>query len=91
MVIKTALAAVGLLAMSNFPSSGQVRSWLPLPDTKGTLAADVLTFTDTSINFGSRATVRIYRPDGVYEIDNSQAAEEPKASETGSMEGTVGR
>ena len=83
MVIKTALAAVGILAVSNFPSLGQVRNWLALPDAKSTIASDVLTFTDTSVNYGSRATVRIYRPDGVYQIDNSSAAPEPAPSESG--------
>lgn len=71
MVIKTALVTAGLLVMSNLPSLGQVRNWLAVPEVKGTIAADVLTFSDTSINFGPRARVRVLRPDGVYEIDNS--------------------
>ena len=72
MVIKTALATAGLLALSNLPSWGQVRDWLaPLPDIRGSIAADVLTFRDTSVNYGPRARVRVLRPEGVYEIDNS--------------------
>jgi hypothetical protein len=64
--------------MSNLPSYAQLRNWLaPLPDAKLPVAADVLTFSDTSINYGSRARVRIYRPEGVYEIDNSQAGTAP--------------
>ncbi len=73
MVIKTALVTVGLLAMSNLPSWGQVRNWLAVPETKSTIASDVPKFVDTSVNYGPRAMVRIYRPEGVYEIDNSSA------------------
>ena len=85
MVIKTALATAGVLVLSNLPSWGQVRDWLaPLPDIRGSIAADVLTFRDTSINYGPRARVRVLRPEGVYEIDNTPTTEpaseaEPKA------------
>ncbi len=81
MVIKTALVTAGLLVMSNLPSFGQVRNWLSVPEVKAPIAADVLKFSDTSINFGPRASVRIYRPDGVYEIDNSRVVE-PDAAES---------
>ncbi len=82
MVIKTALVTAGLLFMSNLPSLGQVRNWLAVPEVKGTVSTtDVLKFTDTSINFGPRAQVRVYRPEGVYEVDtstNGEAAAETK-------------
>ncbi len=72
MVIKTALATMSLLALSDLPSLAQARNWLaPVPDTKTTISADALTFSDPTINFGSHARVRVYRPDGVYDIDNS--------------------
>ena len=82
MVIKTALVTAGLLVMSNLPSSGQVRNWLAVPEVKGTIATDVLKFTDTSINFGPRAQVKVYRPDGVYELDTSGNREPEAASKT---------
>lgn len=76
MVIKTALVTAGLLFMSNLPSLGQVRNWLAVPEVKGTISTtDVLKFTDTSINFGPRAQVRVYRPEGVYEVDTSSNGE----------------
>lgn len=87
MDIKTGLATASLLAMSNLPSSAQIRNWLPLPDAKLPVAADVLTFTDPSMNYGPRARVRIYRPDGVYDIDNTPL-QAPAAAETGSEGGT---
>jgi len=77
MIIKTASAMAILLAMSDLPTAAQVRNWLAplpsMPEAGGTTTADVLTFMDTSINFGPRARVRVYRPEGVYEIDNSGA------------------
>jgi hypothetical protein len=33
----------------------------------------VLKFEDTSINYGPRVRVRVLRPEGVYEIDNTHA------------------
>jgi len=78
MDIKTGLASIGVLALSNLPTSAQLRNWLaPLPDAKVPAMTDVLKFSDTSINYGSRARVRIYRPDGVYEIDNSELGASP--------------
>lgn len=67
----TALAALCLLAVSSIASGAQTRNWLaPIPDTRETITADALTLHDNSINYGPRARVRLYRPDGVYEIDN---------------------
>jgi hypothetical protein len=81
MDIKTGLATVGLLVVSSLPTFAELRNWLvPLPDTQLPAATSVLKFTDTSINYGSRARVRIFRPDGVYDIDNTgQAVPAPEA------------
>ena len=45
------------------------RNWLTNePDLTAGTASDVWKLRDSSINYGSRARVRIYRPDGVYDI-----------------------
>lgn len=83
MDIKTGLATVSLLVLSTLPAFAQLRDWLaPLPATPLPGTADVLTFSDSTINYGSRAKVRIYRPEGVYDIDNSGLAT-PAATEAG--------
>jgi hypothetical protein len=72
MDIKTGLATVSLLAMSNLPSLAE-RDWLaPLPGAQQQTAADVLKYPDASIDYGSRARVRIYRPDGIYDLRNGR-------------------
>lgn len=68
MDIKTGLVAASLLAMSNLPSLAR-RDWLaPVPGAEPPAAAAILKFSDTSIDYGSRARVRIYRPDGIYDL-----------------------
>ena len=70
----TTFATVVVLAMSGLAVGAETRDWLgPAPEKKDTVTADVLKFEDTSINFGPRARVRILRPEGAYEIDNSGA------------------
>lgn len=70
MDIKTGLATVSLLAMSNLPSLAE-RDWLaPLPGAQQATAADVLKYPDTSVDYGSRARVRLYRPEGIYDLRN---------------------
>ena len=72
MDIKTGLATVSLLAMSNLPSLAE-RDWLaPLPGAQQATAVDVLKYPDTSIDYGSRARVRLYRPEGIYDLRNGQ-------------------
>lgn len=72
METRTTFAAVVALALSGLAASAQTRDWLgPVTDKKPTVTADVLKFEDTSINYGPRARVRILRPEGEYEIDNS--------------------
>ncbi len=74
METRTTFAAVVALALSGLAASAQTRDWLgPVTDKKPTVTADVLKFEDTSINYGPRARVRILRPEGEYEIDNSGA------------------
>jgi hypothetical protein len=80
MDIKTGLATVSLLAMSNLPSLAE-RDWLaPLPGAQQATAADGMKFRDTSIDYGSRARVRIYRPDGVYDLRNGNYELSPPGS-----------
>lgn len=71
MDIKMGLATVSLLAMSSLPSLAQ-RDWIAPPDTQPPAAAPALKFSDTTIDYGSRARVRLYRPDGIYELRNGQ-------------------
>ena len=47
------------------------RHWLAgEPDATPAITADTATPMDSAFNYGSRAGVRIYRPDGVYELRN---------------------
>jgi hypothetical protein len=86
MDIKTGLAAAGLLVMGGHPTFAELRNWLaPVPDTLPA-ATDVLKFSDTSINYGPRARVRIYRPDGIYDVDSSGHAV-PAAEADGGNDG----
>jgi hypothetical protein len=72
MDIKTGLATIGLLAMSALPSLAE-RDWLaPAPGGQSPAAVPVLKFSDTTIDYGSRAQVRIFRPDGIYELRNGR-------------------
>ena len=72
MDIKTGLATVSLLATSNFPSLAE-RDWLaPPPAAEQQTAADLLKVPDTSIDYGSRARVRVFRPEGIYDLRNGR-------------------
>lgn len=74
METRTTFAAVVALALSGLAASAQTRDWVgPVTDKKPTVTADVLKFVDTSVNYGPRARVRVLRPEGEYEIDNSSA------------------
>jgi hypothetical protein len=47
------------------------RNWLTSePDATPAIIADTPTPMDSAFNYGSRVGVRIYRPDGVYELRN---------------------
>ena len=72
MDIKTGLATVSLLVMSSLPSFAELRDWLAPPPEALPGIRDVLKYSDTSINFGSRAGVRVYRPEGIYELRNGR-------------------
>lgn len=72
MDIKTGLATVGLLVMGSHPTFAELRNWLaPLPDTRLPGTSNLLNLSD-SIDYGSRAQVRVYRPDGIYELRNGK-------------------
>lgn len=45
------------------------RNWLASePDTAPVIGSGTSALKDSSIDYGSRVQVRIYRPDGIYEI-----------------------
>ena len=47
------------------------RNWLTSePDVPPAISEDRSVLKDSAFNYGSRARVRIYRPDGVYDIRN---------------------
>jgi hypothetical protein len=75
METSTTFATLVVLALSGLAASAQTRVWVgPLPEKKETASAgEVLKFEDTSINYGPRVRVRVLRPEGVYEIDNTHA------------------
>jgi hypothetical protein len=52
-------------------TSALARNWLTNePDVPPAISEDRAVLKDSAFNYGSRARVRIYRPDGVYDIRN---------------------
>ena len=66
---KTIFAAATVLALGASATTALARSWLTNePDMTSVTAAGASKPTDFWIDYGSRARVRVYRPDGVYDI-----------------------
>jgi hypothetical protein len=54
-------------------TSALARNWLTNePDVPPAISEDGAVLKDSAFNYGSRARVRIYRPDGVYDIRNGR-------------------
>jgi hypothetical protein len=71
MVIHAAAALASVAAIVVLTDVVEARNWLaPVPDTQRPIGGDAVTFRDTSVVYGSRARVRIYRPDGVYDLNS---------------------
>ena len=71
MKTNTVSSIVTVLALGASATTALARSWLTNePDVMPGAASDTPTLRDSSINYGSRARVRIYRPDGVYDLRN---------------------
>ncbi|MFN3624700.1 MAG: hypothetical protein ACK4TP_11640 [Hyphomicrobium sp.] len=85
MVIKTALVTAGLLvtstnihlaiatfvALGASATAGVARNSSAIePGVAPAISAGTLKLKDSSIDYGSRVRVRIYRPDGIYELRN---------------------
>ena len=73
MNIKTVAAIAIVLAFEASATTAFARNWLTNePDVTPAIAADTAMLKDSAINYGSRARVRIYRPDGVYDLRNGR-------------------
>jgi hypothetical protein len=65
---KTIFTAATVLALGASATTALARNWLSNePDTTVT-AAGASKLTNSWINYGPRARVRVYRPDGVYDV-----------------------
>jgi len=65
-------------ALGFFGTEGHARNWLTNePDAISPPVSDTLRPTDLTINYGTRARVRLYRPDGEYEIRNGKYVRAP--------------
>ncbi|MFA5900016.1 MAG: hypothetical protein WC829_13000 [Hyphomicrobium sp.] len=72
MQINGVMTAAVFISMYVTATSAWARNWLaPVPEARASISDSVLTPTGTAINFGPRARVRVYRPDGIYEMDGS--------------------
>ena len=78
----TIFAVATLLALGCFGTAALARNWLTNePDATSVPPSDASTLRDSSINYGTRARVRIYRPDGEYEIRNGNYERSPSGQD----------
>jgi hypothetical protein len=82
MKTNTVSSIVTVLALGASATPTPERNWL----THETAPSDASMLKDSSINFGSRARVRIYRPDGVYDIRNGHYERVPWGHEDADTE-----
>ena len=67
----TVSSIVTVLALGASATTALERNWLTNePDVTSGTPSDPSMLKEFSINYGSRARVRIYRPDGVFDIRN---------------------
>lgn len=67
----TVSAIAIVLAFEASATTALARNWLTSePDATPAITADTAMLKDSAFNYGSRARVRIYRPDGVYDLRN---------------------
>ena len=65
-------------ALGCFGTAAAARNWLTNePDAPSVPFSDLATPPDITVNFGARARVRLYRPDGEYEIHNGKYERAP--------------
>jgi len=70
---RTIFAVATLLAVGSFGTAAFGRNWLTNePDATAGPASEAPALEDSSINYGTRARVRIYRPDGEFDIRNGK-------------------
>ena len=84
---KTIFAAATVLALGASATTALARNWLTNePDTTSVTAAGASKLTNFWIDYGPRARVRVYRPDGVYDIRKDDY-ELPATQEGGESQG----
>jgi len=68
----TLASLVGAFAAAGFAAPAAARNWLePLPANRDAITAGALALRDVPIRFGQRVRVRIFAPEGVYELDDA--------------------
>jgi len=76
---KTISAVATVLALGCSGTAAFARNWLTNePEATFVPAPDASTPRDASINYGPRARMRIYRPDGEFEIRNGNYERSPQ-------------
>ncbi len=66
---KTIFAAATVVALGASATTAVARNWVASdPNAAPVLDSGTSMLKDSSIDYGKRAQVRIYRPDGIYEI-----------------------
>jgi hypothetical protein len=72
------IAFATAFALGCFVTEGHARNWLTNePDAISPPFSDTSKPTDLTINYGPRARVRIYRPDGEYELRDGKYVRAP--------------
>ena len=64
-------------ALACFGTGGHARNWLTNEPDAAAAPFSQSTPTDVTINYGPRARVRLYRPDGEYEIRDGKYVRAP--------------
>jgi hypothetical protein len=72
MNIRTILAVATVLALGCFGTAALARNWLTNEPDASVPTSEPQMLDDSSINYGTRAHVRIYRPDGEYDLRNGK-------------------
>ncbi len=76
----TIAAIATVLALGSSATTAVARNWVASePDAAPAISAGASTLKDSSIDYGSRVQVRIYRPDGIYEIRDGHYHRSPSS------------